>query len=110
MTPIVWVMALAFTVMGICAYTGVWKGWARVVRGFGTTIGFSWLYLGIGFTLMASALLFAESSRTLFLVLFGVAIAVLLFAVVAFWWLPPVLLPDWFKKARAAALRREKTR
>jgi hypothetical protein len=43
-------------------------------------------------------------------VLFGVAIAVLLFAVVAFWWLPPVLLPDWFKKARAAALRREKTR
>ena len=110
MNPLLWLGSIAFIVMGVCAYLGVWKNWARFTRGYGTTIGFSWLYLGIAFTLMNLGAVIAQTQRTVFLVLFAISLAVLLFAIIGFWWLPSALLPEWFKRTRAAALRREKKR
>lgn len=48
---------LFFAALGILAYTGVRKGWIRVVRGFGSTIGFACLWVGLAFAagVLASA-------------------------------------------------------
>ena len=108
MNPLLWLGATAFIAMGVCAYTDVWKNWARVARGFGTTIGFAWLHHGIGLTLMNLGVVFTQTQRTVFLVLFAASFAFILFAMIGFWWLPSALLPEWFKKARAATLSREK--
>lgn len=98
-------MALLFVGGGIVAYTGVWKGWIRVRRGFGATIGFAWLWLGLAFGVGTVALMVESASRSTFFVLIGFAAVLLLIAIVGFFWLPRFLLPRWFRVLRGDDVR-----
>lgn len=99
------IVGLAFLAMGVLAYTGTWKGWIRVRRGYGSTIGFAWLWLGLSFTTASVALLFASASRPLFTVLLAVAAVLLVVAIVGFFWLPRFLLPAWYRVLRGDDVR-----
>ncbi|MCG7416681.1 hypothetical protein MHY30_04065 [Microbacterium sp. ACRRU] len=94
-------------IMGVLAYSGRWKGWIAVRRGFGSTMGFAWLYLGIAFTLGACAVA-VSSLRPLF---FSLCVATVLFlavALVAMFWLPRTLLPSWYLELRDGTGRRRR--
>jgi hypothetical protein len=92
-------------IMGVLAYTGRWKGWIAVRRGYGSTMGFAWLYLGIAFTVAASAVA-VSSLRPLFFLLSAVAALFLMIAAVAMFWLPRALLPSWYIELRDGTDRR----
>ncbi|WZH36420.1 MAG: hypothetical protein PIR02_16910 [Microbacterium enclense] len=93
-------VGVLFLVLGVIAYTGIWKGWIRVRRGFGSTIGFAWLWLGAAFTTAAVAVLVQAYSRAAFFALLGVAAVLLIIAVVGAFWLPRFLLPAWYRTLR----------
>ncbi|MFS0793919.1 hypothetical protein [Microbacterium sp. 1P10AE] len=95
----------AFVIMGVLAYTGRWKGWIAVRRGYGSTMGFAWLYLGIAFTLGACAVA-VSSLRPLFSSLSVVAALFLVIALIAMFWLPRGLLPSWYLELRDGTGRR----
>lgn len=95
----------ALLIMGVLAYTGRWKGWIAVRRGYGSTMGFAWLYLGIAFTVGAGAVA-VSSLRPLFFSLCAVAVLFLAVALVAMFWLPRVLLPSWYLELRDGSGRR----
>lgn len=105
MNPLAALIGLIFVAMGVLAYTGRWKGWIRFRRGFGSTIGFAWLWIGIAFT-VASVALAVSSLRPLFFALTAVAAACLAIAVVAMFWLPRALLPSWYLELRDGVGRR----
>ncbi|MGP3536617.1 hypothetical protein ACTU3I_17640 [Microbacterium sp. RD1] len=107
MNGVAWVLAAAFIVAGVLAYTGRWKGWIATARGYGTYIGFSLLYLGVAFALAGLALSLADVSRPAFLILIAVAGVALVLAVIGFWWLPRFLVPEWFRRLRSSALGRK---
>jgi hypothetical protein len=92
-------------IMGVLAYTGRWKGWIAVRRGYGSTMGFAWLYLGIAFTLGACAVA-VSSLPPLFFSLCLVAVLFLAVALVALFWLPRMLLPSWYIELRDGTDRR----
>ncbi|MDI9890380.1 hypothetical protein [Microbacterium sp. IEGM 1404] len=91
---------ILFLAGGIVAYTGTWKGWIRVRRGFGATIGFAWLWIGLALLVGAAALLVESASRPAFFVLIGVAAVLLSVGAVGLFWLPRFLLPAWFRVLR----------
>ncbi|MEZ3159926.1 hypothetical protein AB1K54_05180 [Microbacterium sp. BWT-B31] len=107
MITAVWLVALALIVAGVLAYAGVWKRWAVSTRGFGTFMGFSWLYLGIALVFAALSLTLSRSGEPLFFALVALAGTALIVAIVGFWWLPAFLQPRWFRTARSAALAGE---
>lgn len=92
--------SLAFLAWGVVSYTGVWKGWITVGRGFGSTIGFASLWLGLAFAVGTIGLLVSPYSRLAFFMLAGVAAALLVVALVGFFWLPAFLLPRWYRVLR----------
>ncbi len=96
-------LGVAFLVLGVVAYSGRWKGWMRVRRGFGSTIGFAWLWLGAAFLAAAIGLLANPYSPAAFAVLIGLAAILLLVAIVGAFWLPRFLLPRWYLDARGDA-------
>ncbi len=98
-------VSILFLAGGIVAYTGLWKGWIRVRRGFGATIGFAWLWLGLGFAMGTLALLVEPYSRPAFFALIGLGAALLVVAAVGFFWLPRFLLPQWFRVLRGDDVR-----
>lgn len=91
---------LVFLVLGVLAYSGGWKGWISVRRGFGSTMGFAWLWLGLAFTAGTAALLVQPSSRPAFFFLCAVAALLLVVSIIAMFWLPRFLLPAWFRTLR----------
>lgn len=93
-------LGAVFLVLGVVAYTGRWKGWIRARRGFGSTIGFAWLWLGAAFAMASVALLVESYSREVFFVLLGVAAVLLVVAIVGAFWLPRFLLPTWYRTLR----------
>lgn len=97
--------ALVFLAWGVLSYTGTWKGWIRVRRGFGSTIGFASLWLGLAFAVVTVAVFLESSSRPIFFVLSGIAAALLVIAIIGFFWLPRFLLPEWFRVLRGDDLR-----
>ncbi|MBM3717332.1 MAG: hypothetical protein FJW64_16710 [Actinobacteria bacterium] len=99
------IVGIAFLALGVVAYSGVWKGWIRVRRGYGSTIGFAWLWLGLSFTTASVATSMAAASRPLLLVLLAVAAVLLVVAIVGFFWLPPFLLPAWYRVLRGDDVR-----
>ncbi|CAH0212890.1 hypothetical protein [Microbacterium sp. Bi128] len=94
---------LVFVLAGLVAYTGLWKGWIRVRRGYGSTIGFSWLWLGLSFTTAGVALLVDDYSRVASTILIGAAGVLFVIAAMAFFWLPAILLPRWYRVLRGDA-------
>ena len=94
---------LVFVLAGIVAYTGLWKGWIRVRRGYGSTIGFAWLWLGLSFSTAGAAVLVDDSSRAASTILVGAAGLLFVIAVVGFFWLPAFLLPRWYRILRGDA-------
>jgi hypothetical protein len=96
-------LGVAFLVLGVVAYSGRWKGWMRVRRGFGSTIGFAWLWLGAAFLAAAIGLLANPYSPAAFAALIGLAAILLLVAIVGAFWLPRFLLPRWYLDARGDA-------
>lgn len=96
-------LGVAFLILGVVAYSGRWKGWMRVRRGFGSTIGFAWLWLGAAFLAAAIGLLANPYSPAAFAVLIGLAAILLLVAIVGAFWLPRFLLPRWYLDARGDA-------
>ena len=102
MSGILWLIAAAFVAAGVLAYTGVWKGWIRTVRGYGTYMGFCLLYVGIALFAAAAAVTVTVTTPwgTMLLVLAG---ALMLVAIVGFWWLPSFLQPEWFRRLRGEA-------
>lgn len=94
-------------IMGVLAYTGRWKGWIAVRRGYGSTMGFAWLYLGIAFTMGAGAVA-VSSLRPLFFFLCAVPVLFLALALVAMFWLPRGLLPSWYLELRDGSGRRSR--
>lgn len=99
MNPLAALIGLIFVAMGVLAYTGRWKGWIRFRRGFGSTIGFAWFWMGVALT-VASVALAVSSLRPLFFVLIVVAGVFLVVAAIAMFWLPRSLLPSWFLELR----------
>lgn len=94
---------LVFVVAGIVAYTGLWKGWIRVRRGYGSTIGFASLWLGLSFSVAGVAVLVDDYSRIAAMILIGVAGVLFVLAAVGFFWLPTFLLPRWYRVLRGDA-------
>ena len=94
---------LFFGALGILAYTGVWKGWIRVVRGFGSTIGFACLWVGLAFLAGVLASAVDGISAVASTILFVVAAILLGIAAVGLFWLPPFLLPRWYRVRRGDA-------
>jgi len=92
--------AVIFLAWGVLSYTGTWKGWIRVRRGYGSTIGFASLWLGLSFAVATGAFLMEPLSRPSFFVLSGLAAGLLIVAIVGFFWLPRFLLPEWFRVLR----------
>lgn len=109
MNALAWVVGVVFVVLGVLAYSGRWKGWIRTARGFGTFMGFAWLYLGLAL-LVAGMAITLPAPAWLVAVLLGVAAMLLLVAIVGFWWLPSFLQPAWFRRLRADAIARGGTR
>jgi hypothetical protein len=106
----VWLAAACFVALGVLAYAGIWRGWMRVARGFGTYIGFSLLFIGLALVLAAIAVSVAGASRGAFFALLGVAALPMIVAIVGFWWMPEFLQPRWFRQTRASAPPRESRR
>jgi hypothetical protein len=96
-------LGVVFVVLGVVAYSGRWKGWMRVRRGFGSTIGFAWLWLGAAFLAAAIGLLVNPYSPAAFAGLIVLAAILLLVAIVGAFWLPRFLLPRWYLDARGDA-------
>ena len=96
-------LGVVFLVLGVVAYSGRWKGWMRVRRGFGSTIGFAWLWLGAAFLAATIGLLANPYSPAAFAALIGLAAILLLVAIVGAFWLPRFLLPRWYLDARGDA-------
>jgi len=96
-------LGVVFLVLGAVAYSGRWKGWMRVRRGFGSTIGFAWLWLGAAFLTAAVGLLVNPYSPAAFAVLIGLAAILLLVAIMGAFWLPRFLLPRWYRAWRGEA-------
>lgn len=94
---------LFFGALGILAYTGVWKGWIRVVRGFGSTIGFACLWVGLAFLAGVLASAVDGTSAVASTILFVVAAILLGITVVGLFWLPQFLLPRWYRVLRGEA-------
>ena len=92
--------SVVFLLLGALAYSGRWKGWISVRRGYGSTMGFAWLWLGLAFAAATVGLLAQPYSRLAFLVLCVVAAVLLVVSVVAMFWLPRFLLPAWFRVLR----------
>lgn len=101
MSAVVLFGAAAFVVLGLLAYTGVWRRWMVSARGYGTYMGFSIFYIGIALITGALAVSVAPANRTLFIFLSAVAAVIMLVAIVGFWWLPNFLLPRWFREWRS---------
>lgn len=102
--------ALIFLTWGVVSYTGAWKGWIGVRRGYGATIGFASLWLGLAFALGTVALAVESFWRPAFFVLSGVAAILLVIAIVGFFWLPRFLLPKWFRALRGDDVLSKETR
>ena len=100
MNPLAALIGPVFVVMGVVAYSGAWKGWIRVRRGYGSTMGFAWLWLGSAFTIAALAMAIDDVSRPAAMALVIVAVIPFLVAVVGFFWLPRFFLPSWFRVLR----------
>ena len=98
MNPVVWLIAVAFVVLGVLAYLGLWKQWMRTSRGYGTYIGFCLLYIGLALTVAGLALSLDVVRSPLGAVLLTIAGVLLLVAIVGFWWLPSFLQPAWFRR------------
>lgn len=96
-------LGVVFLVLGAVAYSGRWKGWMRVRRGFGSTIGFAWLWLGAAFLTAAIGLLVNPYSPAAFAALIAVAAILLLVAIMGAFWLPRFLLPRWYRTWRGDA-------
>ncbi|MFX5813272.1 hypothetical protein ABTE31_21440, partial [Acinetobacter baumannii] len=77
----------------------------RFRRGFGSTIGFAWLWFGAA-TTTASLAVAVSSLRPVFFVLVALAAALLAITVVAMFWLPRALLPSWYLELRDGSGRR----
>ncbi|MDQ1136732.1 hypothetical protein QE410_001531 [Microbacterium sp. SORGH_AS 1204] len=92
--------SVVFLLLGALAYSGRWKGWIRVRRGYGSTMGFAWLWLGLAFAVCTVALLTEPYSRPAFFVLCAAAAFLLVVSLVAMFWLPRFLLPAWFRVLR----------
>lgn len=105
MNPLTALMGLIFVAMGVLAYAGRWKGWIRFRRGFGSTMGFAWLWFGAAAT-MASLAVAVSSLRPLFFVLVAIAALLLVITIVAMFWLPRALLPSWYLELRDGSGRR----
>lgn len=97
--------SLVFLTWGVLSYTGLWKGWIRVRRGYGSTIGFASLWLGLAFAVGTSAIAIGASSGPVFLVLSGIAAALLAVAMIGMFWLPRFVLPEWFRVLRGDDVR-----
>lgn len=109
MNPLVWLIASAFVIGGILAYSGIWKGWIRVARGYGTYMGFCLLYFGIA--LIAGAIAVTAGVGTPWgISLLVLAALLVVVSIVGFWWLPSFLQPAWFRRLRADALDRDRRR
>ncbi|MGC0370795.1 hypothetical protein [Microbacterium sp. SLBN-111] len=100
MNPLVALTGPIFLAMGIVAYSGVWKGWIRVRRGYGSTMGFAWFWLGLAFTIAALAMAIDDISLPAAMTLLIVAVVPFLVALLGFFWLPRFLLPSWFRVLR----------
>ncbi len=92
--------SVVFLLLGVLAYSGRWQGWISVRRGYGSTMGFAWLWLGLAFVAATAGLLAQPYSRLAFLILCAVAAVLLVVSVVAMFWLPRFLLPTWFRVRR----------
>lgn len=93
-------IAVVFVFAGVAAYSGRWKSWISVRRGYGSTIGFAFLWLGAAFWVGSLAAAVAWTWRPLFVALLAIAAVFLVVAAVGFFWLPRVLLPRWFRELR----------
>ncbi|MDW4572990.1 hypothetical protein R8Z57_09445 [Microbacterium sp. M3] len=105
MNLLAWIIALLFFALGLLAYLGLWKNWMRVARGYGSFMGFCCLYIGVG--MLSAGVAVTIGVRTpIGSVLIVIAAALMLLAIVGFWWLPSFLQPAWFRRSRAGALGR----
>ena len=100
MNPLAALIGPVFVVMGVVAYSGAWKGWIRVRRGYGSTMGFAWLWIGLAFTIAALAMAIEGISRSAAMTLLIVAVVPFAVALVGFFWLPKFLLPSWYRVLR----------
>ncbi|WP_203579797.1 hypothetical protein [Microbacterium hibisci] len=105
MNPLVWPIIVTFIVLGVLAYLGLWKQWMRVPRGYGTYMGFSMLYIGLALGVGGLAVELGVVRTPFGTVVMGVAVLLLLVAIVGFWWLPSFLQPRWFRIWLAATRR-----
>lgn len=100
MNPLIAMIGPLFIAGGVLAYTGVWKGWIRVRRGYGSTIGFAWFWLGLAFTIGALATAVDDISAAIATLVLVIAVIPFLVALVGLFWLPTFLLPSWYRVLR----------
>lgn len=107
MNALTYLVPFVMFAAGTMAYLGSWRGWARSGRGFGTTGGFGLWWMGTALLLGLLALTISNAGDVTFAVLVALAAVCLLIGFVGLWWLPPFLLPGWYR--RAVAAHREST-
>ena len=90
-------MSAIFICSGAAAYSGLWKGWLRIRRGYGATVGFSWLWIGLGLSVGVIGMQCASQLRLLFIVAGALAAILLVIGAVGMFWLPRFLLPRWYR-------------
>lgn len=92
-------VGLPFLVIGLLAYTGVWRGWAL---GGLRYAAFGALWWGAGACLLGVAELLPRGGAEVTAVL---AIALMLTGAMALFWLPAPLTPPWFRALRRSLSR-----
>jgi len=95
-------MGLVFLGVGVLAYSGLWRWWARRKRPIVTLfyypywpLGFGWM--GVGLLILGASTLFPPAARMPVIYL-GLFVEIL--AVCSVVWMPRALLPRWYRAAK----------
>ena len=95
-------MGLVFLGVGVLAYSGFWRWWARMKRPIVTMFYFPYLplgigWMGVGLLVLAAFILFPPPAR-LPVIYLGLFVEIL--AVCSAMWMPRALLPRWYRAAK----------
>lgn len=96
------VIDIVFIAIGVLAFSGLWRWWARWKPRFWTIYYFPHLplgigWMGVGLAVMAAGLLLPPAVEML-VIYFGVAIS--FFGLIGFGFMPRALLPRWYRAAK----------